>query len=83
MVKLSDAALNLVAIVVLVIAGLLLVYGGYRHAHLECHCAQLEEALEQCEAEKALLEALIGEDDTSFSIGNGNQGWIPPTAMEK
>lgn len=81
--KISDMGLTVVTICLLIGAGVALCGLGYSYAATKYECVRLEEALEQCEAEKALLEALLEQDGhTSFTIGTGNQGWIPSTAME-
>ena len=80
--KISDICLTVVTICLMIGAGVALCGFGYSYATTVYECIQLEEALEQCEAEKALLEALLEEDNTSFIIGTGNQGWIPPTTLE-
>lgn len=81
--KISDMGLTVVTICLLIGAGVALCGLGYSYAVTKYECVQLEEALEQCEAEKTLLEALLGQDrNASFTIGTGNQGWISPTAME-
>jgi len=81
--KINDMCLTVVATCLMIGAGVALCSLGYAYASVQYECIQLEEALEQCEAEKALLEALLEQDKTtSFTIGTGNQGWIPPTALE-
>jgi len=80
--KVSDSGLIVVAIALLIGAGVALGTLGYSYAVTKYECVQLEEALEQCEAEKALLEALLEDNRTSFTLGDSNQGWIPPSALE-
>jgi len=80
--KVSDSGLIVVAIALLIGAGVALGTLGYSYAVTKYECVQLEEALEQCEAEKALLEALLEDNRTSFTLGDSNQGWIPSSALE-
>jgi hypothetical protein len=81
--KTSDMCLTIVTTCLMIGAGIALCSLGYSYASVTYECVQLEEALEQCEAEKALLEALLEQNsNTTFTIGTGNQGWISPIATE-